>query len=79
LAATLSGRGSESADDVIVRIAREWEDAGRPCRLVTSDHDLRRRMGAAEVIGGGSLLRKLLAAERGADEHLSNSASPGSS
>jgi hypothetical protein len=52
------GSGSETADEWLVR-----EAVGRDgFWLVTSDRELRRRVGdrAARVIGGGSFLRELL-------------------
>jgi hypothetical protein len=53
---TVLGSGPESADDLLVRLAAE---AYRPVWLVTSDRELRRRVGtlAERVIGGGSFVR----------------------
>jgi predicted RNA-binding protein with PIN domain len=49
------GTGGESADDWIARRAAELEE---PIWLVTSDRELRRRVGdrAAETTGGGGFL-----------------------
>ena len=51
------GTGRESADDWIVREA----DAHAPYWLVTSDRELRTRVGAGpeRVVGGGSFARKI--------------------
>jgi len=58
----LVGTGSESADDVIARIAQRWRAEGRPFGLVTSDRELRRRAaaGAVAVTGGGAFAGQLL-------------------
>jgi hypothetical protein len=55
---TVLGTGAESADDRLVRLA---EEADGPLWLVTSDRELRRRVGdlAEHVIGGGSFIREL--------------------
>jgi hypothetical protein len=52
------GTGAESADDCLVRFAEEMVG---PVWLVTSDRELRRRVGelAEHVIGGGSFIREL--------------------
>jgi len=59
------GTGGESADDWIARRAVELAAAGKPYWLVTSDRELRERAGGAaeRVIGGGSFVRELRAAE----------------
>jgi hypothetical protein len=53
-AADLLGSGARSADDVIAGL-------GGPFALVTSDRELRARVGesADELIGGGSFLREI--------------------
>jgi hypothetical protein len=53
------GTGSESADDRLVELARE---SAEPVWLVTSDRELRRRIGdrADRVLGGGAFLSELL-------------------
>ena len=58
---TVLGTGSESADDRLVLLA---EEAAGEVWLVTSDRELRRRVGdfAERVIGGGSFVRELSAA-----------------
>jgi predicted RNA-binding protein with PIN domain len=50
--------GSESADD---RIAREVRELAVPVWVVTSDRELRERVGAyaERIIGGGSFAREL--------------------
>jgi len=55
----VAGTGRASADDRIVEIAGE---AVGPLWLVTSDRELRNRVGgrAEPVIGGGTFLRELL-------------------
>jgi predicted RNA-binding protein with PIN domain len=54
------GTGGQSADDVIANTAAEWRELGRPFRLVTSDRELRRRVGPGiEVTGGGTFAREL--------------------
>lgn len=52
--------GSESADD---RIAREVAEREPPVWVVTSDRELRRRVGdrAERILGGGSFARELRA------------------
>jgi hypothetical protein len=55
------GSGERSADDLLVELAREQPS---PLWLVTSDRELRRRVGdlADRVIGGGSFLGELSSA-----------------
>jgi YacP-like NYN domain len=55
----LVGTGRESADDWIVRTAAELDE---PFVLVTSDRELRDRVGdrPARTIGGGSFVRELV-------------------
>lgn len=55
---TVVGTDTGTADDRLVELARE---ATRPVWLVTSDRELRRRVGSAaeRFIGGGSFLREL--------------------
>ena len=57
------GTGEESADDWLVRRARELVAAGEPYWLVTSDRALRAAAGdgAERTVGGGAFLRELLA------------------
>lgn len=57
------GTGDESADDWLVRRARELDAAGEPYWLVTSDRGLRAAAGegAERTVGGGAFLRELLA------------------
>jgi hypothetical protein len=57
---TVVGSGERSADDFLVELAREQPS---PLWLVTSDRELRRRVGdlADRVIGGGSFLGELMA------------------
>lgn len=59
----LVGTGPESADDWIVRRAAELDE---PFVLVTSDRELRDRVGARAdwVVGGGSFARELQRLER---------------
>jgi hypothetical protein len=56
------GTGNESADDWLVRRAGELAAAGRRFWLVTSDRELRNRVGnrAGRVIGGGRFAGLLL-------------------
>jgi hypothetical protein len=56
--ATLDLVGAASADDEIVRVAQRID---RPWWLVTSDRELRERVGDApeRVLGGGSFLRTI--------------------
>jgi predicted RNA-binding protein with PIN domain len=58
---TVVGSKRESADDRIVRDAKQLARAGRPYRLVTSDRLLRDRAGdaAQALVGGGSFARTL--------------------
>jgi hypothetical protein len=60
------GSGEESADDALVRAAADAALAGRPCWVVTSDRELRARVGAdaERIIGGGAFARELEAAGR---------------
>jgi hypothetical protein len=55
-----AGSGDGTADDRIVELAAE---AQQPVWLVTSDHELRSRVGARaeRTIGGGTFMRELLA------------------
>jgi hypothetical protein len=55
------GTGGETADDWIIRQAREFGSNSRPYWLITSDRQLRDLAGggASCVLGGGSFLRKL--------------------
>ena len=57
----VAGAGAESADDWLVRRARELAAGGEDVWLVSSDRELRVRVGdaAARVIGGGSFVREL--------------------
>jgi predicted RNA-binding protein with PIN domain len=57
----LVGTGVESADDWLVRTAAELRAADQPFWLVTSDRDLRRRVGerAENVVGGGTFADEL--------------------
>jgi hypothetical protein len=59
---TVVWEGRESGDDQIARLARELEP---PVWVVTSDRELRERVGdrAERVIGGGSFARELRANE----------------
>ena len=52
-------RGGREADDLIAELADQ--ERGSPLWVVTSDRELRRRVGdrAARVLGGGSFLRDL--------------------
>jgi hypothetical protein len=56
---TVVGSGERSADELLVELAREQPS---PLWLVTSDRELRRRVGdlADRVIGGGSFLGELM-------------------
>lgn len=58
---TVAWSGNESADDWLVRRARELEAEGRPFWLVTSDRALRAAAGraAARTLGGGGFLKSL--------------------
>jgi hypothetical protein len=60
----------ESADDRIVRDAKNLAATGRAYRLVTSDRGLRARASAAadDVVGGGTFLRTLRAVTSGPSE-----------
>jgi len=55
--------GAETADD---RIAREVDEVEPPVWVVTSDRELRERVGerAARIIGGGSFARDLRSLQR---------------
>jgi hypothetical protein len=55
------GTGGESADDWLAREAGRLARAGRPYWLVTSDRELRARVGAGpeRVVGGGSFAREI--------------------
>jgi predicted RNA-binding protein with PIN domain len=55
------GAGSDSADDLLVRAAAEAARTGLRVWLVTSDRELRARVGdaAERVVGGGSFAREL--------------------
>jgi predicted RNA-binding protein with PIN domain len=57
------GTGDESADDWLVRRARELGRAAEPYWIVTSDRALRGAagQGAERTVGGGAFLRELLA------------------
>jgi predicted RNA-binding protein with PIN domain len=57
------GTADESADDWLVRRARELLAAGEPYWLVTSDRALRTAAGegAERTVGGGAFLREVLA------------------
>jgi predicted RNA-binding protein with PIN domain len=61
-ACTVVGTGGESADDWLIRRARELRAEGGRFWLVTSDRELRRVAGegAERTIGGGSFARELL-------------------
>jgi hypothetical protein len=56
---TVVGTGAGSADDRLVQLARETP---KPLWLVSSDRELRHRVGGAaeQLVGGGSFLRELL-------------------
>jgi YacP-like NYN domain len=59
------GAVSESADDRLVHEAAEATARGDEVRLVTSDRELRERVGhVAGVLGGGSFARELTATRR---------------
>ena len=57
----LVGTGAESADDWLARAASELRTAAQPFWLVTSDRELRSRVGegAGKIVGGGSFAGEL--------------------
>jgi hypothetical protein len=63
---TLVGAGDEIADDWIAREAARLAGAGRRFRLVSSDRELRDRVGSyvEQIVGGGAFATLLESLER---------------